>query len=177
MRKKLTMIYVISILILTSCAFCDTAKISDTEELDAGIEWISLSYEGNEEKREEIRRYLDKENAFLADRPSAVENATPVAISLYDVNSDGNEEVIAFITHNYLMSARSSGALSVFFYDESGIADETSLPAFPLDIESLNNSYSKQIGLKKNKDNWADLVIRSEDLETESVWSTKPDVY
>jgi hypothetical protein len=136
------------------------------------VDWISLSYDMYSKKREAIKEYFREEFEGT--------NYLEIAIGLYDLNDDGADEIITFITASGFQGARQSGHLFVMTYDGNDIALSRSISGFALDIDTLDDVNSKQIGVANLDNAWADLVIciRDTPIGYESpvvgFWRTEP---
>jgi len=131
------------------------------------VNWIFLSYDGYDDEKEAIKTYLKRTNA----------EDVPIAIGLYDLNHDGSNEIIAFISDVELHGAKESGCLVIFIYDEYVILNAKWIAGFPLYIQMLDNPSIKQIGIINTGEEWDDLFINAFDAVSSytSHWNTKPD--
>ena len=140
------------------------------------IEWISLSYDGYDKEKEAIVEFLKEGFDVIKKVSGRTPVEVPIAVGCYDLNNDGVDEIIAFISDTMFHGAKSSGGLFVFKYDGKTITSMRSIAGFPLDTSTLDDPKSKQIGIIKNEGGWDYLYIYSVDLKVHgSKWETEID--
>jgi len=152
--------------------------VDDNFYLEDEILWIGLSYLDNEQTKEDVRSALKDDFDWIL-KMAELENKVvdinkiPIALTFFDLNHDGSDEIIAFVSNRELHGTKASGALYVIAYTENGFK-EKSIAGFPLDTSTLDAPTTKQIGIINTGKEWDDLVINSVDLDVSGLyWSTE----
>ena len=144
-----------------------TIVITPTPEVDFDkIEWIGLSFEGNEVEKESIKEYFKRAFDVIEEVSSTKE--VPIAILRIDLNHDGNQEIIALLCHIVFHGAKDSGGLYVFEYDGKKVTSGRSIAGFPFNLDTISDPSSKQIGIIQVDEGWDKLFIN------DIVWDTEP---
>ncbi len=183
--KKLMYLVVIALYFCTSIKSNSTIEKSIINESDNDnfypeddILWIGLSYLDNEQAKEDVRAALKDDFDWIL-KMAELENRVvdiskiPIALTFFDLNHEGRDEIIAFVSNNELHGTKASGALYVIAYTENGFI-EKSIAGFPLDTSTLDDPTTKQIGIINTGKEWDDLVVNSVDLAVSGQhWSTE----
>jgi len=151
------------------------------EEINEEIAWVSLQYNGvgYETARNAIIDYLSNDFTNIKKTKNKDSNEIPIAICFYDLNHDNNLEIIAFISDTEFCGANDSGGLFIFDYDGTSIRADRRIAGFPLDVNTITNSDSKQIGIIINKKGWDMLYVNTMDKYMnnqykKTIWETDP---
>ena len=178
MKKTLLLFLLFSFFMFYySCAKDSNGSNVTSGEFEAEIQWLFLVSSGNEAVKEDVRLALKDEFDWVL-KMSELENKVvdvnkiPIALTLFDLNHDGKDEIIAFVSNIEFQGANDSGALYVIGYMENGFKAKC-IAGFPLDISTLDNPKSKQVGVINNGKEWDDLIINSVDLAVSGLhWDT-----
>ena len=138
------------------------STLTDVHPITEGmlqIKWISLSYDGYENEKAAIIFYFTEDFESIRRVSDRTSDEVPIAIRCYDLNHDGRDEIIAFISDSYFHGASDSGGLFVLEYDGKTITDGRNIAGFQLDTSTLNDPRSEQIGIINNEEGWDDLYI------------------
>jgi len=143
----------------------------------SGVQWISLSYIEHEKERNLIRilHYGSSDKSMYITRGRTIGDV-PIAIGLYDLNNDGIDELIVFISDSDLHGASSSGFLKVLTYDDEYVSFSRGIAGFPLYTPMLDNQNLRQIGRVNKGGEWDYLLVNAWDSLQPSAlfWSTEP---
>jgi hypothetical protein len=135
------------------------------------IEWIELSYENFEDEKSAIKVCLKDDFDTVKLVHDIDTDKIPIAIGLYDLNYDGNPEIVAVISNSFFHGVSQSGGLFVFKYDGSKITAYTEIAGFKFDLENLGYAEAKQIGVIRKNDGWDDLYVNN------LYWSSEPYIF
>ena len=126
---------------------------------ESDITWLSLSLTEYSFERNLVREWMDEEVELIRRTGENPGFEPTIYIQVYDLNHDGNDEVIAFIGgSSFLGGARSSGRFQVFVYESGEIKNHLSLPlGIYIDVSALE--YSHQIGILDRVDGMDDFII------------------
>jgi len=120
---------------------------------EKNIVWIYFSSIDYQEERELIKVYEKKAFESIS---SSSEPA--VFISIYDLNNDGQDEIIAFLQGASIWEgSRSTGYLVVYFVDHGVISKSIPLPSLLIDASVLDDS--RQVGVIKRTEGMSDLLL------------------
>ena len=173
--KKL-LLFLLSI-ILCSCTSIDKSDDNNVYWED-DILWIGLTYADNEQAKEDVRTALKGDFDLILkmakhEKREMDIKEIPIATAYFDLNHDGRDDIIAFISNIELHGVRANGALYVIADTEDGLMGKA-IAGFPLIRETLDDPMSKQIGIIDAGNEWVNLVVDSPDLVVRrGQWSTK----
>lgn len=119
---------------------------------EENIQWLNLSLTEFDIDRQAVEKY---EKDLIDTIRKVSPNRLPLTIALdeFDINNDGNNEIIAF--HNGDGGAKDAGVLVVYFIDNGVIYNDITVIGVP-DIEFLND---KGLGVIKRSEGMMDLFV------------------
>lgn len=167
MHKKFVIVGVIAIFCIVVWVRLVIKYNDPVDEITSEIEWISLSFDENYEVKEAIRVYEKKAFEVIKTVKNKEAEDVPIAIGFYDLNHDGTDEILAFISDTEFHGAKDSGGLYVYAYDGKTILGYRGIAGFSLDNSRLDDENSKQIGILYQEKGWDNLYINNRIWETE----------
>jgi len=159
MKKSIfLLIVVIALASINACTlFCtNNATENDTEQ---DITWIDFSFSQSkyQEYRDVVRNYFEEDFKDIAEVDG--EKDVKFGVAIEDLNSDGQQDIIAALAHSYFVGARYDCLLCIFIQNDEaykyypinqitlGYDFENDKPRFIEDSKS-----EKLIGVRDSKD-------------------------
>jgi hypothetical protein len=162
---------ILCIVILIAGCGCQKTGVVDTEapantvvadtEAPAnadGIHWLVFSTVEYEQERQAIKEWHAEAYEAMKIVLGDSYHEYPIYLTKFDLNKDGEDELIAGMIGTYWGGASVGAAIHVYFYDGEQITDEIRVTNFRMHYNILDQEDNKQIGLVPGEGDFYDFV-------------------
>ena len=171
MYKKATVcLLAFLILLLSSCnisvnkSSSQTATSAQTDITTDPVNktiWLTFSKKDFPKERAAIKQYFSNDSEIEKEVQGNDYVEDPIYIATYDLNNDGNQELIVNMT-GILWGGMAGGRLFVMSYDGNRVTDVYDVANFRLDYEKLDRPGNNQIGIiRRSNGNYDFMVLDS----------------
>ena len=97
------------------------------------VKWLRFSTSDFTNERELIKKYREKEIKDIEEGKMGSDTVVKIGIALADVNNDGEDEIIALLSHKYYSSSQSNAVLGIYFISYGEVNRYVPLPILFVD--------------------------------------------
>ena len=150
-RLKYLSLFILIIIFNCSCSNKNTNDII----------WLDFSDINYVQERVAVTEWFQEDYEMMKSVLGECYYENPIFISTYDLNNDGKDEIIAFLSGAYWGGGNATGALYVLSYDGKNILRDALVANFQIDLTELKTS-NNQIGIKENNNGHFDFIIHNQ---------------